>query len=101
MVRMTRRFALGSMLAIAGLLAVVVACGGSSLKSAGTSCSGDSQCAAGLSCLAVGAFTEAGCAYGASACTRPCTIASDCAPLGADFQCFASCDGTLACGLTK
>jgi hypothetical protein len=89
------------------MLAAVVAvppffgCSSTPLKVAGTACNADSDCAAGLSCRALGSFTDAGCTTGAKACTKPCTIDTDCASLGGNFKCFAACDGSRACGATQ
>jgi hypothetical protein len=35
------------------------------------------------------------------ACSKPCALDSDCAPLGASFKCFATCEGIRACGATQ
>jgi hypothetical protein len=91
-------------LSAAGLLLAVLllfACSSATLKSAGTACSADSECAAGLSCLALGAFTDAGCTTAAKACSKSCTIDSDCAALGSNYKCFADCSGSHACGATQ
>jgi len=84
------------------LVAAVSACSSStSLKSAGTSCSSDGECAAGLSCLPLGVFSDAGCMTAAKACSKTCSLDSDCAPLGTSYKCFAACDGTRSCGATQ
>ncbi len=83
------------------VVAAVLGCSSPPLKVAGTACNADSDCAAGLSCLALGAFTDAGCTTGAKACTKPCTIDTDCASLGGSFKCFANCSGSRACGATQ
>jgi hypothetical protein len=82
-------------------LLTIVACGSKPLKSAAVACASDSECAAGLSCLPLGAFTDAGCTTAAKACSRTCTIDSDCAPLGSTYKCFADCSGSYACGATQ
>jgi hypothetical protein len=84
-----------------GLLMVLFACSSSPLKSAGTSCSADSDCAAGLSCLALSAVTDAGCTSLAKACSKACTVNSDCASLGSNYTCFGNCGSTRACGATQ
>jgi hypothetical protein len=89
------------MLTAAGPLLVLFACSSSTLKPAGDACSSDSECAAGLSCLALPAVTDAGCTTLAKACSKACTINSDCASLGSNFTCFGNCGGSRACGATQ
>jgi len=100
---MSLREAAARLLCASLLLAPALACSSTStaLKPAGTSCGADSECAAGLSCLALGAFTDAGCTPAAKACSRVCTLDSDCTPLGPSFKCFAACDNTRSCGATQ
>jgi hypothetical protein len=94
------RFALSLLLTLPGLV-FLPACSSTSLKSAGIACSSDSECAAGLSCGALGSFSDGGCTPAAKACSKSCTLDSDCAPLGSTFKCFAACDGTHSCGATQ
>jgi len=89
------------LLTATGLLLALVACSSSTLKAAGTACSSDSDCAAGLSCLALSAVTDAGCTNLAKACSKTCTINSDCASLGSNFTCFGNCGGSRSCGATQ
>jgi hypothetical protein len=91
------------LLVLAAMVAVpaFIGCSSPPLKVAGSACGADSDCAAGLSCRALGAFTDAGCTTGAKACTKPCAIDTDCAPLGGSFKCFQACDGSRACGATQ
>jgi hypothetical protein len=90
------------MLMAAGLVLALVACSSTTLKSAGTACSSDSECAAGLSCLPLAAVTDAGCTTLAKACSKNCTVNSDCTSLGSTFTCFGNCDGgSRACGATQ
>ena len=88
-------------LTAACLLLVLVACSSPTLKVAGTACSSDSDCAAGLSCLPLSAVTDAGCMTLAKACSKTCTINTDCASLGSNFTCFGNCGGSRACGATQ
>jgi hypothetical protein len=84
------------------LLAAALGCSSSSLKPAGTACNSDSECAAGLSCASlVGTIDDGGCTAIVKACSKMCTLDSDCAPLGPSFKCFVTCDGIRACGATQ
>jgi hypothetical protein len=89
------------MLMATGLLMALFACSSSTLEPAGTACNSDSECAAGLSCLALAAVTDAGCTNLAKACSKACTINSDCASLGSNFTCFGNCGSSRACGATQ
>ena len=82
-------------------LLVAMACSSNSLRPAGTACNSDSDCAAGLTCVGLGAFTDAGCTTAAMACSKPCTLDTDCAALGSSYKCFAACDGTRSCEATQ
>jgi len=81
-------------------LGLVAACGGSSLRPAGTSCSTDGDCAAGLSCLSLAMISDAGCTAVATTCSKACHVDDDCVAVGPKFKCFASCGATNACGQT-
>lgn len=80
---------------------VVIACSSNSLHPAGTACTSDSECAAGLTCVGLGAFTDAGCTTAAMACSKSCTLDTDCAALGSTYKCFAACDGSHSCEATQ
>ncbi|MGH7298273.1 MAG: hypothetical protein ACRELB_25260 [Polyangiaceae bacterium] len=83
-------------------LSLGVACSSKALKSAGTACTSDSECAAGLSCLdLVGSVSDAGCTAAIKACSKNCTLDSDCTPLGASFRCVPGCNGASSCGATQ
>jgi hypothetical protein len=73
------------------------ACSSTPLHSAGTVCGSDSDCGTGLSCLGIGAFSDGGCTTTAMACSKHCSLDTDCAPLGTNFRCFGACDGTRTC----
>ena len=87
---------------VVALLLPFAACSSASLKPAGTACGADSDCAAGLSCLdLVAIVSDAGCTTAAKACSKVCTLDTDCAALGSSFMCFTACDGSRACGATQ
>jgi hypothetical protein len=82
------------------LFGVVCVSACSSSHSAGEECSSNSDCSGGLSCVTLGTFSDAGCSSGPKACSKTCQSLSDCSSLGANYMCFAACDGTSVCGQT-
>ncbi len=80
------------------LLAALVACTSSSLP-AGAECSGSgADCDSGLSCLQLGQSVGGTCSVVGDECTKTCGSNGDCASLGTNFMCFASCNGGMICG---
>ena len=92
------RSALG-FLATAAL--VGLGCTSSAAREGGTTCIADSDCNSG-SCLEIGVFDGDGgsCRIGGKACSKVCSIDSDCASLGASFKCFEGCGDAKSCGQT-
>jgi hypothetical protein len=82
------------------VLGALHACG-SSLQPAGTGCASDGECGAGLTCLGLATLSDAGCSTEARTCSKVCRGDSDCLAVGANFKCFASCEGTGTCGRTQ
>jgi hypothetical protein len=81
------------------LLVALAACTSSSLP-AGAECSGSSatDCDDGLSCLAFGEFVGSACNVVGDMCSKTCGSNGDCATLGTNFMCFASCGSAMICG---
>jgi hypothetical protein len=87
-----------AMIRYALVLVALVACTSSSLP-AGAACSGSgADCDDGLSCLQFGEFVGSACSVVGDMCTKTCGSNGDCASLGSNFMCFASCGGTMICG---
>jgi hypothetical protein len=82
------------------LLEVGPGCG-SPLASAGSGCSGDDECAAGLACLGLAKSSGGHCLPQATLCSKPCRNDGDCAAVGPDFKCIATCSGAGVCGPTE
>jgi len=79
---------------------VLFGCSSGPLRSEGTLCAADAECGAGLSCVGFGAFSDAGCTTMVKACSKQCTLDTDCVSLGPTYKCFLACDGTRSCGAT-
>lgn len=91
---------LSALFFVATLLATA-ACSTSN-QVAGTQCTSDSQCSTGA-CLPFAVFDadSGACNDVAKACSKTCNGDSDCASLGANFKCFAACNGgPQTCGAT-
>lgn len=67
---------------------------------AGATCEATSQCEAGLECLPFSVFQGDTCEDVGLMCTTGCNVTDDCAPLGSNYQCFATCDAGETCGPT-
>jgi len=78
------------------LVLSVVACGTDPLP-AGAACKQSAECAAGLMCLDLAQFAGSTCTVIGQACSKDCGSDADCASLGANFRCLASCSGPMTC----
>jgi len=85
--------------AVLSLIEVGSGCG-SPLASAGSGCSTDDECAAGLTCLGLAKSSGGHCLPQAMLCSKPCRTDGDCAAVGRDFKCIATCSGNGVCGPT-
>ena len=87
------------MLRYALVLSVALVACTSSSPPAGAECSGSgADCGDGLSCLQFGEFVGSACSVVGDMCTKTCGSNGDCAALGSNFLCFASCKGAMICG---
>jgi hypothetical protein len=84
---------LGKTLAI---VLVLAACGTNPLP-AGAVCKQSNDCEAGLSCLELAQFTGPTCTVVGETCTVTCQHDTDCATLGTNFKCFATCGSDMTC----
>ncbi len=81
------------------LLALVCSCGTSSSDlPAGAVCDETADCDTGLMCLDFAQVTSTSCMTIGKLCSTPCVNDASCAPLGADFKCFATCTAEKVCG---
>jgi hypothetical protein len=88
-----RKYLVGSL-----LILCVVGCSSAAPNLVGAECSAQADCGGGLMCLTLGTFSDAGCSPGPKACSKTCQGDTDCASLGANFMCFATCGGSSVCG---
>jgi hypothetical protein len=65
---------------------------------AGAVCQATADCKSGLSCLDLAQFNGTMCMVVGKTCSTTCATDPDCAPLGANFRCFAGCGADKVCG---
>jgi hypothetical protein len=81
------------------IIVALAACGTSSLP-AGAKCTATADCDSGLTCLDVAQFSGTTCTTVGKTCSTTCTDDPSCAPLGANFKCFATCTADKVCAMT-
>jgi len=81
------------------LLAVALAGCGTTALPAGARCTATVDCETDLSCLDLGQFSGSVCTVPGKTCTTTCTDDASCAPLGANFKCFATCGTDKVCAM--
>jgi hypothetical protein len=79
------------------LFVLVSACGTSDLP-AGAVCEATADCEGGLSCLDIAQINGTTCTVVGKTCSTTCANDAACAPLGANFRCFATCTTEKVCG---
>lgn len=79
------------------LVSLVCSCGTSALP-AGAVCDATSDCDDGLTCLEFAQITGTSCMVVGKQCSTTCIDDTSCAPLGANFRCFATCTADKMCG---
>lgn len=87
--------------ALLSVLALAGACGTGPDQQPGSYgwiCKTSADCGARgtLSCEPFGDFSTKQCTVALTMCTLPCSTTADCAPLGRNFECQASCGGSTA-----
>ncbi len=81
------------------LVALVCSCGTSSSDlPAGAVCHETADCAPDLMCLDYAQVTSTSCMTLGKLCSTTCVNDASCAPLGANFKCFATCTADKVCG---
>ncbi|MBL0213784.1 MAG: hypothetical protein IPQ07_07870 [Myxococcales bacterium] len=88
------------LLLLAALSAVTAlgACGSTSTLPPGAVCDQTSECDPDLTCLEIAQVTATSCTVVGKTCSTTCINDASCAPLGADFRCFATCTADKVCG---
>lgn len=81
------------------LVSIFFACGPTTLP-AGAVCTEGDTCEEGMACLPFSQFSGDSCEDVATVCSLSCVSDEDCASLGDDYLCFATCDGDSTCGQT-
>ena len=78
---------------------ILSACGTDGGLPASAKCDATDDCESGLTCLDIAQVTPTSCMVVGKICSTTCTDDTSCAPLGANFKCFATCTTDKVCAM--